>query len=303
MLHLATVEPFTLGLLKQLRAKDYLQQFVLVGGTALALQLGHRKSIDLDMFTCEVFDPEKLLAYLKTEYNVVEQIVTKGALIADIETIKTDFIKFKYSFKYPFKEEDGIRYLAVEDIAPMKLDAITGRGSKKDFYDLYFLLEKYSLEELLDFYDKMYQHSTLFQVIKSLTWFEDADIDGIDRPSTGTQHRKGPARHQPGLAQEAAQKAPRIRRTGTGIAAGAATTQAEAPERRQHGQGWQTDDGERGTVPIAQQPHTKHRPDRPADGAEHQAARLQAAEVALGHVVQHVGVEADEHGRCTGHMA
>lgn len=175
MLHLATIEPVTLGLLKSLMAKNYLEQFVLVGGTALALQIGHRKSIDLDMFTILDLDTDVLLDSLKKEYQVTERIKTKGSLISDIEGIKVDFIRFKYSFAYPIKEMDGIRLLAVEDIAPMKIDAISGRGSKKDFYDLYFLLERFSLEEILALYSAKYQHSTLFHVIKSLTWFEDAE--------------------------------------------------------------------------------------------------------------------------------
>jgi predicted nucleotidyltransferase component of viral defense system len=175
MLHLATIEPVTLGLLKSLMAKNYLEQFVLVGGTALALQIGHRKSIDLDMFTILDLDTDVLVDSLKKEYQVTERIKTKGSLISDIEGIKVDFIRFKYSFAYPIKEMDGIRLLAVEDIAPMKIDAISGRGSKKDFYDLYFLLERFSLEEILALYSAKYQHSTLFHVIKSLTWFEDAE--------------------------------------------------------------------------------------------------------------------------------
>jgi hypothetical protein len=158
-----------------LMAKNYLEQFVLVGGTALALQIGHRKSIDLDMFTILDLDTDVLVDSLKKEYQVTERIKTKGSLISDIEGIKVDFIRFKYSFAYPIKEMDGIRLLAVEDIAPMKIDAISGRGSKKDFYDLYFLLERFSLEEILALYSAKYQHSTLFHVIKSLTWFEDAE--------------------------------------------------------------------------------------------------------------------------------
>lgn len=176
MLYLATIEPVTLGLLKSLMGKSYLEQFVLVGGTALALQIGHRKSIDLDMFTVSDVDTEKLLNNLKSDYKVTERVKTKGSLISDIDGIKVDFIRFKYSFAHPIKLVDGIRLLSIEDIAPMKIDAITGRGSKKDFYDLYFLLERFSLEQILALYSTKYQHSTLFHVIKSLTWFEDAEL-------------------------------------------------------------------------------------------------------------------------------
>lgn len=175
MLHLETVEPVTLGLLKSLMSKTYLDQFVLVGGTALALQLGHRKSIDLDLFTVTDIDTDLLLENLQKDYRIAPKVQTKGSLISDIEDIKVDFIRFKYSFANPIKVLDGIRLLSVADIAPMKIDAISGRGSKKDFYDLYFLLELYSLQEILDLYSLKYQHSTLFHVIKSLAWFEDAE--------------------------------------------------------------------------------------------------------------------------------
>jgi predicted nucleotidyltransferase component of viral defense system len=175
MLHLATVEPLTLGLLNSLMEKDYLDQFVLVGGTSLALQIGHRKSIDLDMFTVSDMDTDILLDQLKKDYKIVPRVQTKGALISDIEEIKVDFIRFKYSFAHPIKIIDGIRLLPIEDIAPMKIDAIAERGSKKYFFDLYFLLERYTLEQILDLYSIKYQHSTLFHVIKSLTWFEDAN--------------------------------------------------------------------------------------------------------------------------------
>ena len=74
---------------------------------------------------------------------------------------------------------DGIRMLAMEDIAPMKIDAIAGRGSKKDFYDLYFLLERFSLQQILEWYSAKYQHSTLFHVIKSLAYFEDAEPQAL----------------------------------------------------------------------------------------------------------------------------
>lgn len=179
MLHLETVEPLTLGLLNSLMSKKYMDPFVLVGGTALALQLGHRKSVDLDWFAVSDFDTDALLENLQRDYAVQPKVQTKGSLITDIEGIKVDFIRFKYAFSHPIVETDGLRLLSVDDIAPMKLDAITGRGSKKDFYDLYFLLERYTLPEILDLYSSKYPHSTLFHVIKSLTWFEDAEVQAL----------------------------------------------------------------------------------------------------------------------------
>lgn len=179
MLHLAAIEPLTLGLLKSLMSRNYLEQFVLVGGTALALQIGHRKSVDLDLFSVSDFETDSLLENLQKEFTVLPKVKTKGSLISDVEGIKVDFIRFKYAFSFPLVETDGVRMVSVEDIAPMKLDAITGRGSKKDFYDLYFLLDRYSLPEILDLYSKKYPHSTLFHVIKSLTWFEDAEPQSL----------------------------------------------------------------------------------------------------------------------------
>lgn len=157
-------------------AETYLSEFVLVGGTALALQIGHRKSIDLDMFTLQNFDSEVLVSNLEAAYNPIVKVKSKNTLITDINFIKVDFIKFNHPFIRPIKITEGIRYLAIEDIAPMKIDAICGRGNKKDFYDLYFLLNFFSLPQMLELYAEKYNHATIFHVIKSLTWFEDAEF-------------------------------------------------------------------------------------------------------------------------------
>lgn len=175
MLHYQTVEPHTLELLKSLMQKPYLQQFVLVGGTALALQIGHRKSVDLDMFTIQDFDTEKLIPLLLKDYHLVPTLQLPQTLIADINEVKVDFIRFKYSFIRPLIETEGLKMLSIEDIAPMKLDAITGRGSKKDFFDLYFLLQYFSLEKLFDLYLEKYPHQTTFHVVRSIAYFVDAE--------------------------------------------------------------------------------------------------------------------------------
>jgi hypothetical protein len=175
MLYYETVESITLGLLKNLMDKVYLKPFFLVGGTALALQIGQRKSDDLDLFSIDDFDPDILLENLKSNYDIVERAKSKGSLITEINGIKTDFIRFKYSLIKPLVVTDSIRYLALEDIAPMKLDAITGRGTKKDFYDIFFLLKYFTIGEMLNLYDKKYSHSTAFHVIKSLSYFDDAE--------------------------------------------------------------------------------------------------------------------------------
>lgn len=177
MLHFQTIEPNTLALLENLMQKPYLNQFVLVGGTALALQLGTRKSIDLDLFTSSDFSSANLLPLLLSDYPLQINLTTEQTIICNIHQIKVDFIRFRYPFSHEIKETNGIRYLGIEDIGAMKLDAITGRGSKKDFFDLCFLLEHYSLEQLLVFYQKMYAHQTIFHVVRSLSYFIDADAE------------------------------------------------------------------------------------------------------------------------------
>lgn len=181
MLHTQTVEPFTLGLLNRLMADEALQQFTLVGGTALSLQIGHRKSVDLDLFTQSDFLASDILQHLVAEgYAPNVRFIQKQTLIAELEEVKVDFIRFKYPFAEQIIVKEGIRLAHIRDIACMKIDAIMGRGKKKDFCDLYYLLQYFSLSEIMEAYSKMYPHSTLFHVYKSLTWFEDAERDGVD---------------------------------------------------------------------------------------------------------------------------
>jgi predicted nucleotidyltransferase component of viral defense system len=176
MLQSQTVESNTLELLKSLMQKEYLNSFVLVGGTALALQLGNRQSIDLDLFSNIDFASNELLTSLLNDYQIVVNNQLSQTLITTINYVKVDFIKFHYPFIRPFLVIENIRMASLEDIAAMKLDAITGRGSKKDFYDLFFLLQHYSIDELFSFYTEKYPHQTTFHVARSLTYFDDADI-------------------------------------------------------------------------------------------------------------------------------
>ncbi|MCX6172194.1 MAG: nucleotidyl transferase AbiEii/AbiGii toxin family protein [Flavobacterium sp.] len=176
MLQSQTVESNTLELLKSLMQKEYLNSFVLVGGTALALQLGNRESIDLDLFSNIDFASNELLTSLLNDYQIVVNNQLSQTLITTINYVKVDFIKFHYPFIRPFLVIENIRMASLEDIAAMKLDAITGRGSKKDFYDLFFLLQHYSIDELFSFYTEKYPHQTTFHVARSLTYFDDADI-------------------------------------------------------------------------------------------------------------------------------
>lgn len=178
MLYFETVESYTLELLIQLMDKPYLKAFNLVGGTALALQIGHRKSVDLDLFSEKEFDGKELLKNLEQDFLEIEVLTTmKGTLLTRINGVKVDFVRFNYPIVRPLLIVENLRLYTPEDIAPMKLDAITGRGKKKDFYDLYYLLDIMSLAQMFELHSEKFKLSTMFHILKSLTYFDDAEED------------------------------------------------------------------------------------------------------------------------------
>lgn len=149
----------------------------LVGGTALALQIGHRKSIDLDLFGDIDFDNINTAKVFADFNNTITLKRSKNINIFSIDDIKVDFVNYSYPWLQNQLLLDGIRIAGIEDIAAMKLAAITGRGSRKDFIDLYFLLQKYNLKEMLGFYKEKYFDGSEYLVLKSLTYFADAEND------------------------------------------------------------------------------------------------------------------------------
>lgn len=156
-----------------------LQSFYLVGGTCLSLRYGHRKSIDLDLFSTKEFTNEWLLETLETEGIRFEYRNTNNpvGLFGFIEDVKIDFVKHHY-----FKQignvivEDGIRMFSDDDIIAMKIFAALKRAHKKDFWDIAELLNHYSLDECIKMYYKKYQNmQLLISIPYALTYFEDAD--------------------------------------------------------------------------------------------------------------------------------
>lgn len=154
------------------------QQFNLVGGTALALQIGHRISIDLDLFTDDEYDSAKILQVLESLGNLDTLMNKPPFLQVRLDDVKLDFLKFPYPFVRDFIEIDGIRLVSIENIAVMKLLAIARRGVKKDFFDMYFILERFSLNEVLRMFEAKLPHVDLFHILKSLAYFGDAEPDG-----------------------------------------------------------------------------------------------------------------------------
>lgn len=177
MLQYNTVSEELLELLKNLQQIPEFSELRLVGGTSLALQYGHRKSVDIDLFGSINID-FNYVSSLLSEVGLVRKLHgSKNINIFSINNIKVDIVNYNYKWIDKPVEIDGIKLASPIDIAAMKLNAITGRGTKKDFIDLYFLLKHFTLNKMMDFYSKKYSDGSAFLVIKSLSYFEDANDD------------------------------------------------------------------------------------------------------------------------------
>lgn len=162
MIHKETASLALLDLVKQLCSQEELQSFRLVGGTALALQIGHRISVDIDLFSNEVVDKLNIELALRKIGPKSNTYKTTHNVRADIKGVRVDLYDDWY---IPFRNspliEDGIRMARLEDIAAFKLEAITGRREKKDYIDLFFIFKELDpIKTLLDFPNYNSQIST-----------------------------------------------------------------------------------------------------------------------------------------------
>ena len=174
MLHTQTVEVGTYKLLKALMADARFSQFALAGGTALSLLIGHRKSIDLDLFTTGEFSPTQLEKYLQKKYVFKGDILAGSSLKGEVNGIKLDFIRHGYPDVEARIQEDGIRLYGLKDIAAMKLSAIADNGTRlKDFIDVAYLSSYLSLEEMLVAFKTKYPQTNPYRAIKGLTYYDD----------------------------------------------------------------------------------------------------------------------------------
>jgi len=180
MLQTETIERDTFELLKILMQDEKLLHFNLVGGTALALYLGHRKSIDLDLFSLHTLNIVDLEQHLMNIYNFKNQNPTKKhdmTLIGSINNIKVDFIIYDYPVVNPILIQDNIRIYSINDIAAMKLTAISQSGTRlKDFVDIAFLSTKMTLKEMLDSFEVKYPRTNKISALKGLSYFDDIDF-------------------------------------------------------------------------------------------------------------------------------
>jgi hypothetical protein len=177
MLREETVEPATLGLLKRLVKLPELKQFRLVGGTALSLLFGHRKSIDLDLFTDKPLEKELIVSALENTFGDI--VATNEASVniyqCVVQNIKVDFVSVKDPFLNPIQIIEEIPFAHTKDLIALKLNAVKGRGIKKDFWDLAKLLEIYSMDELFQYYYERYPYDDSLALQTSIIWFADAE--------------------------------------------------------------------------------------------------------------------------------
>ena len=181
MLSYKTVESHTLELLKSLMAEPLFASLRLVGGTSLALQYGHRSSVDLDFFGEITADDEDIKGVLRKFGSLLVLKESKNIKVYQLDGIKIDIVNYSYAWIDDAIVEDGIVLASPQDIAAMKINAIEGRGTKKDFIDIYFLLQHYTLKEILEFYTEKYPEYSIFRALMSLTYFEDAETQIMPR--------------------------------------------------------------------------------------------------------------------------
>ena len=158
-------------------------KWYLAGGTALALQIGHRDSVDFDFFIDDDFDTNILFEKLREifeDYTIVKIQDEKNTLTIILdEEIKISFFTYKYKLLKPLIIEKYLRLASIEDIACMKLSAIVSRATQKDYVDLYFVLHKISLNKLLEYTKIKFPELDTGLILKSLIYFVDIDNEKI----------------------------------------------------------------------------------------------------------------------------
>ena len=163
--------------------KNFKDRFYLAGGTALALHLGHRDSMDFDFFSEEDLHTEELFEQLRKFFEghkllkIQEEPNTLTVLID--ESVKISFFTYKYKLIDKTISDENLTYASIADIGCMKLSTITGRASNKDYIDLYFILKLFSLSDLLDKAHGKYPQLDRNLILKSLVYFEDVTQEKI----------------------------------------------------------------------------------------------------------------------------
>ncbi|MGO3184380.1 MAG: nucleotidyl transferase AbiEii/AbiGii toxin family protein [Aequorivita sp.] len=187
MLHFSTVNDLLKNSLLKLMKSDVFNDFRLVGGTALSLQIGHRESIDIDLFSDSEYgtlDFDNIENYLTENFRYVDFVNTipamgKSYFIGENKknTIKLD-LYYTDTFIQPYVEVDGIRMATIEEIIAMKIDVVQRGGRKKDFWDLHDLLSTYDIDQMLELHKERYPYTHERDlIIQNFTFFDQADED------------------------------------------------------------------------------------------------------------------------------
>ena len=187
-LHKNTVSDNLWVSLNKLMKIEELKSFRLVGGTSLSLQIGHRMSVDIDLFTDAPYDSidfDRIDEVICSTFPTVEMGYGGNNSMGKsyfVGTSKEDLVKldifYTDSFVFPQLIEQDIRFARLEEIAAMKLEVIGNNGRKKDFWDLHELMDHFSLNQMIEFYKKRYPYSlTKKEIISQLTFFDNADED------------------------------------------------------------------------------------------------------------------------------
>ena len=181
MLQLKTVEPGTFAILENLMKMPELQDFSLVGETALSLLYGHRISDDLDIFINTKFENSQIINAMKKQFGnefKVEEKPPFFGIFCYVGNLKIDIVRFPHPIIRPIIEIDGIRMYSPKDIVAMKVQAILGRGKKKDFWDIMELLDHFSVGDFVNFHHEKYStQNLLISVPQVMTYFDDAEDD------------------------------------------------------------------------------------------------------------------------------
>ncbi|MEW6102799.1 MAG: nucleotidyl transferase AbiEii/AbiGii toxin family protein [bacterium] len=165
-----------------------LNDFYLAGGTDLALQLGHRKSIDLDFFSPTLFNTDIVLENIQPDKTL---LVRTGAIHCELKKVKLSFLFYPLPLTYPTILWRGLNLADWKDITAEKFKAISQRGTKKDFYDLYAVLQiKLSIDDACQIFKARFASSgiNMYHVLKSLTFFEDAEEDPLPILTAESKH-------------------------------------------------------------------------------------------------------------------
>lgn len=180
-LRLDVLPEIQMKLFEDLSSRQFIKDFYLAGGTCLALQIGHRQSIDFDFFIPADFNTATVIKELTQFGNYKRENEEKNTINGSLNEVRISFFGYPYKIIDKYIIYRNIRLAGMKDIAAMKLEAIAGRGSKKDFIDLYFLCNYFSLDDIFSFHAQKYGSglSNQYHLLKSLVYFIDAEEEPL----------------------------------------------------------------------------------------------------------------------------